>query len=112
MMNLKTSNLPSVGARVVLPDGRTGFIERRAVDKNGVPWVWVQGDRYPMAEISLPKIERLSSWYGTCPKCHQNASDYVRRQKIDGTWVGGFAFCEPCLVTWDIPARKNKSPSN
>jgi hypothetical protein len=59
------------------------------------------GEPFELEQCQLPDVgDRLSDWFGKCPLCGQQATDYVPRQKVDNQFLGGFAFCEPCKTTW------------
>jgi len=89
----------AVSARVIFPIG-IRWIEKVTVE-DGKAYLWALGDPYPIDQCYyLYPYDRLGDWFGKCPKCYQNASDYVKRQKVAGTWHGGYAFCESCLVSW------------
>ncbi len=100
MMALPISKIPEIGAGVIFPSG-FNRVERRAKNSEGKVYLFAKGKPYELEQCQLPKCDRLSHWFGKCPLCHQNASDYVPRQQ----GIGGFAFCEPCKTTW-IPNFK------
>jgi hypothetical protein len=96
MVTLPISKIPEVGAGVVFPNG-FHRVERRAKKPEGKVYLFAMGEPFELEQCQLPDVgDRLSDWFGQCPLCKQNASDYVPRQQ----GVGGFAFCEPCGSTW------------
>lgn len=87
------------GARVIFPSG----IHRieGITTSDGKTYLWALGDPYPIDQCYyLYPDNRLSDWFGKCPMCYQNASDYVKWQRVGKTWHGGFSFCESCYVSW------------
>jgi len=100
MMTLKISKIPEIGAGVIFPNG-FNRVERRAKNPDGKVYLFSMGKPYALDDCKLPKCDRLSDWFGKCPLCKQNATDYAPRQKIDNQFLGGFAFCEPFKTTWN-----------
>ncbi len=94
-----------VGARVIFPIG-IHYIEK-ITERDGITYLWALGKPFPIDRcLYLYPNDRLSDWFGRCPKCYQNASDYLPRQRAGDRWVGGYAFCDACNVSWKLPTDR------